>query len=517
MNMFLNQAGKFWQQLGIGQKISMLISLLAVGTGVALLVYWASRPQFQLLYGGLEQKEMAEVISSLEEQNVPYQLSGGGRSIMVPHNKVYGLRMHLAEKGLPAGGGVGYEIFDRNHFGVSDFMQKTNYIRALQGELSRTICEVNGIRNAKVMIVMPENKLLSAQANIKPTASVFVDVGGQSLSESAVNSVRFLVANAVEGLKLDDVSVIDNHGKVLSEDLQSSGAMGAATSQLRIRENLENYFCKKIESMLNSVVGEGNVVARVSVDLETSTTTFVEEKFDPESQVVRSQTYVENTSLSNESNPNLAVGVEANDTSRTNKDSKGNKEASSRETKKNRAVSYDINKSTKEIVVGPGTIKKVTASVFVGLRYSDEAKKQANPRSDEELKTLKSVIANALGIEDISRVSVQEVAFSANKTIATEARSSFSDFVMQWMGLIKNFVAIGVSILLFLFFLKMVKATKPDSATSFELMEMPDYNKANGNGGTFLQPSPEMLNDLIRQKPENVSVALKEWAGEVKG
>lgn len=509
METIFKQITEFWKQLGAGQRISLMASILAIFVGLTLLLYWASRPHFQLLYGGLASKEMSEVVSTLEEQGIPYQMADGGRSVMVPYKSVYNVRMRLAEKGVPSGGGVGYEIFDRSYFGISDFMQKTNYMRALQGELSRTIGELNGIRNARVMIVIPENKLLSTQAKIRPTASVFVDTGGNNLPEAAVNSIRSLVANSVEGLSVDDVSVVDNHGKVLSEDLGKSGAFGAASSHMKMRENLESYFGKKIESMLHSVIGEGKVVARVSVDLETSATTVVEEKYDPESQVVRSQTYQENSLSNNESNSSQGA-VEAKDAAANGQGT--STEAMSKETRKNRTVAYDINKSTREVVAAPGTIKKVTAAVFIALRYSDKERTQPSPRSEKEIQSLTSMVANALGIENLNRVSVQEVAFDVSeKFVASVTGMSLSEKLVNWASLLKNFFALGVSVFLLWFFLRMVKNSKPSGNASFELMEISNTGSEKVPSFSFQQPSPAMLNELIKQKPENVSVALKEW------
>jgi flagellar M-ring protein FliF len=381
-------------------------------------------------------------------------------------------------------------------------MQKTNYIRALQGELARTISELNGVQNARVMIVVPENKLLASQAHIHPTASVFVDTGGHSLSESAVNAIRSLVANSVEGLKLDDVSVVDNHGKVLSEDLAKSGTLGLSASHVKMRENLENYFCRKVESMLHSVLGEGRVVARVSVDLETTTTTIVEETYDPESQVVRSQSYQENSSSNNESNATQASAEE--------REVAGGQaiETNSTETRKNRTIAYDINKSTREVIATPGTIKRMTAAVFIALQASSSDPQQYQARSEIELESLKAMIANALGIENLSQVSVQEVAFTATTAQQPFAASKdFSEQIAKWEPVAKNIMPIFGCLILFGIFLYLLKNSKPALDTSFPLMTSQEESQL-----TALQvPSPAMLNALIQQKPENVSTALKAW------
>ena len=180
MAALFQQFGRIWKNLGTNQRISIVLSMMGVVAGMVGLLVWSARPSLQLLYGQLDPKDMAAVITAVEERDVTYRIGAGGSSISVPRSEVYALRMDLASKGVPSGGGVGFEIFDRGNFGISDFVQRTNYLRALQGELGRTISQLHGVRSARVMVVVPENKLLKTNENDRPTASVFVDTGGGS-------------------------------------------------------------------------------------------------------------------------------------------------------------------------------------------------------------------------------------------------------------------------------------------------------------------------------------------------
>jgi len=191
MKQVFNQFSLIWRELGLNQKISIVLAGAVVIGGLTSLLFWSNKPQMKLLYGGLAEKEAGEVLAVLEESGVKYEIGGGGRSIYVAADKVYKARMDLAAKGLPTnGGGVGFEIFDRTNFGISDFVQRTNYFRALQGELSRTISQVQGVRSARVLVVVPENRLLLRGDETRPTASVFVDTGTNALNPSCVNSIR---------------------------------------------------------------------------------------------------------------------------------------------------------------------------------------------------------------------------------------------------------------------------------------------------------------------------------------
>ena len=155
MKSFLEQMKQIWGHLGLNQRITLSVATLFVVGGMTALVLWAHRPSMQLLYGRLGDKDVSEIVAAVQEQGVSYEVGNGGSAVYVPADQVHKLRMLLASKGIPAGEGVGFEIFDRSNFGISDFVQRTNYLRAVQGELARTIAQVRGVRSARVMIVMP--------------------------------------------------------------------------------------------------------------------------------------------------------------------------------------------------------------------------------------------------------------------------------------------------------------------------------------------------------------------------
>src|SRR5688572_16126647 len=279
-----------WKQLGLNQRVSLVLGAGVVIAGLLGLTLWSSRPDYVLLYGKLDDAEASKVMSALDDAKVPYQTGRGGASILVPSDKVYQIRAQLAAKGIPRGEGVGFEIFDKPNFGISDFVQRANYLRAVQGELSRTIAQIDLVDSARVMIVMPENRLLVDNQK-KPTASVFVRTKGNGqLPPSAVNSIRFLIANAVEGLQANSVSVVDNLGNVLSQNDENDSIAGLSNNQLNARRNLEQYLSKKAEGMLEKALGAGRAIVRVAAEINWDTTTRTEEKFDPDGQVARSTT-----------------------------------------------------------------------------------------------------------------------------------------------------------------------------------------------------------------------------------
>jgi len=511
MNRFLEQVRLFWTQLGLNQKFSLILAFFAVIVGMAVVLTWSGRPRMSLLYGNMDPAEMADVIQLIQEQGVDYEISGGGRTIMVPKDQVYSLRMSLAAQGLPSGGGVGFEIFDQGNFGISDFVQRTNYLRAVQGELARTITQLNGVRTARVMVVIPENRLIIGDNEARPSASVFVDTGGKRLETSAVDSIRHLVANSVEGLRLDDVAVIDSRGNVLSEALRSDESLGSASSQLKYQKELEHYYSSKIESMLSPIVGPGGVVARVSVDINTSAQTRRDITFDPDSAVVRSQTQTEEQNQSDERKPSQVAGTASNIATENGDDPTGNEAVtSSTDVVKNRSTQYEINSTTVETIQSPGTVERLSAAVFVSQQRDPETGAIV-PRDEEEINNLRQMVANVLGLapEDPvdALITVRETVFSYAEELRNQPPPGIVEQVVEYSDIIRNFIALIVAVGIFMIFVRMLKRYRPEPVVMHPVKE--ESNEENKK----IAPSvtPELLNELIASKPENVGTALQDW------
>ena len=530
MKNFASSLLELWKQLGLNQRVSLVVAALAVAGGLAGVILWSQRPDFQLLYARMGEKDAAAVISYLESQNIPHQVSAGGTAVQVPATMVYKLRMDLAGKGIPSGDGVGFEIFDKSQFGLSDFMQRTNYLRAVQGELARTITQLGGVRAARVMIVQPENRLLLTDQGVKATASVFVDVGGGRLEIDQVNAIRHLVANAVQGLAPDQVAVVDNRGRTLSEELKQDPTLGSASSQMRYKQQVEDYLAKKVETMLAAVIGPGNAVVRVSAEIDTEATTLTSEKFDPEGQVVRSQTQTDDTTNSTEARTTGgAAGVSAN----VPEKSAGAADAArplstSEQNRKNKTTTYEINKTTTNVTRNPGTVRNVTAAVFIAPRLIPVAADPASPkgtptpepqvqkRSAQELDALRQVVVNALGLKPAAGqpldalVSLQEVAFQSGLQAPLPLEAAAGETSLQtWFELASRWAAFAGAAIVLLVFLRVLSRQKPEPVPVEVLSMSPEAaTRALPNNNAI---TPELLNELIRHKPANVGVALRDW------
>lgn len=513
---FLN----LWRQLGLNQRVSLVLAAGVVVIGMAAIFAWSNRPDYQLLYGKLGEKDAAAIISQLQTLNIAHKVTAGGTAVYVPADQVYRLRMDLASKGLPSGEGVGFEIFDKGQFGLSDFVQRTNYVRALQGELSRTISQLQGVASSRVMIVQPESRLLLTESSVKPSASVFVELAGGRLEAEQVNAIRHLVANAVQGLVPDQVAVVDNRGRVLSQELKEDPQLSTASSQMRYRAQVEDYFAKKVESMLAPIVGAGQSVVRVSADIDSEASTFTSEKFDPEGQVVRSQTVTEDTSNTSEARTGGVVGVSSNVPDKAVQTADTARPVSNTEqNRKNRTTSYEINRSTTNTVRNPGSIKSLTAAVFVAVRPAVPSDTPGAPavapvkRTPEELNALRQIVVNALGLKIApgqsldSVVSLQETAFQGETAGQQIHAIQQETRVNSWIETGSKYFAIGAALLVLAVFWRMLKKQRPE-LVPLELLDSPGQRRSLPSSG---QITPEMLNELIRQKPDNVSAALRDW------
>jgi flagellar M-ring protein FliF len=534
MNESISQVGTqlqaIWKQLGLNQRISLVLAAAVVLLGFGALTFWSSRADYALLYGKLDDAEAAKVIAALDDAKVPYQVSRSSGTISVPADKVHVMRMQLAAKGMPRGEGVGFEIFDKPNFGISDFIQRANYLRAVQGELARTIAQVDSIENARVMIVMPENRLLVDNQK-RPTASVFVRVrGNATLSPQNVNAIRFLVANAVEGLVANNVSVVDNQGNVLSDNTENDSVAGLTTTQLTARKNLEQYLAKKAEDILNKVLGPGQSVVRVSAEINFDSLSRVEEKYDPENQVIRVSTINDENTDTTTANANGGGSGLATNTGDTNAAATAAPVNINRMRKKVTNNTYEIDKSVSTIMQTPGGLKRLSAAIFVAANVTGTGTNRVvTPRTPEEMKKIQRIVQGALGIQEGAdalrpdQIAVEEMPF--NDQFPVEAVQQFEKEQQQqfWWDLAKNAVYPVLAVAVLVLFWRTIKRMPTDTIP----IGVP-IGKITGNGNGRLhgnghgQPEAgtvtvDVLNQLIRENPNNMTQAIRSWMSAGKG
>jgi flagellar M-ring protein FliF len=521
------QLRDIWGQLGATQRLNVAAATFVLVAGLCVLAFWSSRADYGLLYGGLSDAEAAKVIAALDDAKVPYKTGTGGGSILVPSDKIYQMRWQLAGRGIPSGDGVGFEIFDKANFGISDFVQRANYSRAIEGELARTISQIDEVESARVMIVMPENRLL-LDKDTYPTASVFVHVRGNSqLEQQSINSIRFLVANSVEGLKPNHVSVVDNLGNVLSENSDDDSLTGLTSTELVARRNLEQYLAKKGQDMLDKVLGPGQAIVRVSADINYDTLTRSDVKYDPDGQVIQTQTKDDQNTDSSTTSSTTPVGIAGNTS--TNTSQAGPAPVNSTQNRNTTStIEYDISKTTSDLVETAGGIKRLTASVSIAAQVqgTGDARKVV-PRTPEELEKLRSVIASAVGIDTTRGDSIALEELQFNNDFATEVTHDLDQQQKQdfWWDLARNATYPALAIVVFVILLRLLSRTPvqdiPLGVPVGRLMAHNGNGNGNGhgNGGKFGDPydappgvvTVEVLNRLIKENPTNMTQAIRDW------
>ena len=517
LSQLLQQIGAIWKQLGLNQRISVVMAAGVVALGLSSVVFLSVRVDYALLYGKLDDAEAAKVIAALDDAKVPYKISRGGGAISVPADKVHLMRMQLAAKGIPrASGGVGFEILDKANFGISDFLQRANYIRAVQGELARTISQVDMVEGANVIVAQPETRLV-VDSQKRTTASVFLRIrGDNTLPQQAVNAIRFLVANAVEGLQPNYVSIMDSKGNSLSDNNENDPMGGLTSSQLLARKNMEAYLAKKAESMLDRVLGAGQSVVRVSTEINYDTSTRIEEKFDPDGQVIRTSTVNDETVDTVTSNPEGAnsgvPGTQQNSSTETNTTAATS--ANSNKTRKKVANNqYEINKLTSNFTQAAGTIKRLSAAVFVAVQMDGRgAARQVKPRSKEDLDKIRRIVQSAIGIQDgvdnlrKDEIALEEIEFNDRPVIEMTQKMDQEEKRQFWWNLVKNAVYPLLALITLGYFWRVLKRTQETIPIGIPLG---DSSRSSGPKDAVI--SVDALNQMIRENPTNMTQAIRGW------
>jgi len=397
------QFASIWKSLSPQQRIFVGLGFAIALISLFSLTLWQTTPQYNILYANLQQRDAGEIVEKLKTIGVSYKLSDDGGTILVPSRDIAETRLALAQEGLPRGGGVGYEIFDRTRLGATNFEQKVNLKRATEGELARTINQLSEVQWSRVQIVMAEERLFTEQQE-EAKASVFLNVvPGQSLQRKQIQAIQHLVAHSVEGLRPENITILDQYANPLA--LPAGPYMDTAelsSSQFELRSQVERHFQRKIQHMFDRVLGPAKSVVSISVDLDFDSIERTEEKYDPDSAVVRSEERQRESTVSPAGQIEGVAGVSANLptvaplTSITGV-SGPKREASSTVT------NYEISKTIEHIIKSPSTIKSLSASVVVDGSYKEitapdgTVTKEYIPRSEEEIDKYRRMVLATLG------------------------------------------------------------------------------------------------------------------------
>ncbi|OGJ86638.1 MAG: flagellar M-ring protein FliF [Candidatus Raymondbacteria bacterium RifOxyA12_full_50_37] len=495
----LRQLNDIWTRLTTGQKIitASVVTLTFVGfVGLVVWAGWSGKSSsYMTLFSSLDLAESGSIVEQLKAGGYEYKIENDGRTLTVPKKDVYELRMNFAKLGMPKSGGIGYEIFDKTNLGMTDFVQHLNYRRALEGEIARTIEILEEVEKARIHIVIPKETIFIEKQK-EPTASVVLKLKpGVRLKEQQIVGIANLVAYSVEGLKPKNVSILDTEGNSLSNAYGSNELAERTSNQLQLQNKVEGALSKKAQEMLEGVLGPNKANVKVSVDLDFEQTTRTEEKFDPESKVVRSE--------------------------ERNEESSANTPTSTNEKRENSITNYEINKTVANIIGAVGTVKKLSISVAVDGIYRTKADgvREYQTRPAEEMLKIEDLVKNAVGY-DANRgdqVVVYNLQFD-NEFIDTERAAMEKDAQREmYMEILKGAVIVAI-ILLFIFFLRSVARTIIDAMN-------PPVPEFVGVGETAVEEEIPMetkrTNELIekvelisKDDPQAVANIIKGWLAE---
>jgi flagellar M-ring protein FliF len=359
----------------------------------AFVIMRVTTPQMTTLFTDLSLEDSNAVIKDLERQAIPFEIRNDGAIILVPKDKVTRLRMKLAEGGLPKGGGVGYEIFDKSDaLGTTSFVQNINHLRALEGELARTIRAIDRVQAARVHLVLPERPLF-ARETPEPSASIVVRVRG-TLEPQQIRAIRHLVASAVNGLKPQRVSIVDEAGQLLADG--AGGEQDNSVADER-RSAYEKRLRNEVEAIVSSVVGAGRARVQLSADFDYNKITQTSDKFDPEGRVLRSSQTREESSATAETNGQVTVGNELPGSQQN-----GNAPVARDQSKKSEETNnYEISRTTKTEVTEAGRVNRISVAVLVDGSYvkNEKGEQVYQDRGKEQLDRIATLVRSAIGFD----------------------------------------------------------------------------------------------------------------------
>ena len=426
-----------FNKLAPQQKILMgavtVVALIMLGFLFTVL----NQPSYSVLFSNLTEEDASKVVEHLNAQKIQFNLKDNGHTIEVQEDKLYETRLELAGKGIPSSGIVGYEIFDKTTMGMSEFMQKLNFKRAIEGELSRTISQQDGVLGVRVHIVVPQRSLFRNEDK-EASASVVLKLrNNYQLPKENINAIINLVSSSVEGLNRNKVTLIDTKGNLLSHEVDDND-MGFATSrQYEIKQSVEKYLANKAQSILDNVLGYGNALVQVNADLNFDQVDKQMETFDPESQVAISEQVLKTSNN----------GINMTD--------------STAQQSQNSTTNYEISKTIERVVAGVGNVKRLTVATVINdikkeVKNGEEVTFVYEPRPQEQIQKLEVLLQNAVGIntERGDQFSIVNIPFEDNQTNLTSEEGAVTtsgfdfDNVQKYLNMALVLFAIVVSLFL---------------------------------------------------------------------
>jgi len=530
----VNNAKNFIKTTPKNKLYLYLFLLVALVGGSVVGLSFIQKENFQPLFSGLAMEDASMIVSRLKEQKVPYKLGLGGTAIYVPKEKVNEIRLSLAsQNALPGNSGIGFELFDKTNYGMTEFMQNINYKRAIQGELSRTINQMPEVKTSRVHIALPEKTLFTdREKNV--TASIFLKLKpGKSLSKDQVNGIVQFVAGSIEGLRPENVTVIDSSGKILYKSGDSNSSIALSGQQYELQKGIERRIEESIQSMLDSFLPASKSIVRASIELNLKKVEVVQEEYNPDKSVVSQMRKSTEKTTNKATSPGGVPGVASNVNTAAKKPALDDSGKISGSEKEDEQRSYELSKSIKKIVEPYGDIKKLSLAVVVDGKYEKvkSGKKEElkyTPRSQKEIQDIKNLIARAVGYNEErgDKIEVINIPFETEALADEKGMLESSNKKEMIYDLVKYVFYLAILFSIILFVIKPLINMFRDRATSMPFKKLDNVNdvyissKKSDLPKQGISPLGENVPSLTAVQPalasalqdkEVVKLILKEW------
>jgi len=482
--LFLNSAKNYIANVPKNRLYLYLFLFVSIVGGSVLGLSLIQKDDYQTLFSGLAVEDASMVVAKLKEQKVPYKLGLGGTTVYVPKEKVYDVRLLLAsQNALPGNSGVGYELFDKTNYGMTEFMQNINYKRAIQGELARTINQMPEVKTSRVHIALPERTLFYDREK-EVTASIFLKLKpAKALPKEQVAGIVQFVAGSIEGLKTENITVIDSSGKILYKSGDANSPVVLSGQQHELQKNVERKFEESIQSLLNTFLPASRSIVRASVELNLRKVETVEEEYNPEKTVVATSKKSREMVASKTAKAGGVPGVAANVSNAPKKEgNKGNQENPDKTKESEREEehkTYELTKTIRKIVEPYGDIKKLSLAVVVDGKY-EKVKGQKGeesrytPRSQKELQDIKNLIAGAVGYSEQrgDKLEVQSAPFEIENVADDKSLLESSNRKEMIYNIGKYVFYLAILLSVFAFVVKPVIGVFKDRAGSIAMRQV---------------------------------------------
>lgn len=492
----LQNFSELWRRTSLVQRVLILGILLACAGAASVVVAWVSQPKYALLYGGLSPEEAARVVEKARDDGIAFKLKNGGTTVYVASDKVYTMRLKMAKQGMPAGGHEGYRIIDQERFGSSPFVQKINHVRAIEGELAKSVETLDAVSSARVHIVPAESKLFAGSKNYASATVVLRLKGGLTLLSHNVSAIQALVAGGVKGLSPDRVTVVDQAGDKLSNEGESAIARGAR-GVLDHKVQAEQYLARKVEQMLTAALGPGRAKVEVSAEVDTKS---VEQT---------TQTPVEGATVRESTRTKTPVGA-------AGKGAVAGVKESTTETE------YSTGQTVSKTITLPGAISNIKVACFVDLgKPAGEGKDGASAGDIMKVEDVEAMIVNALGLKDNKDVKVTRTTFYKNPALAAVEAEAGDEpmFTKAFILDIAKRSSLGILVIGVLLALKMVRkgaktpAGEPaQTAIEGQLPQSNNLLTASAAAGINPDAMRKHISKALQENPEEVKRLFLSWA-----